>query len=51
MSEQENCNTLERFFQASVRHDLAAIDDLVVLEPITDGLLLRYVSLIYASAP
>ena len=29
MSEQENRNTLERFFQASVRHDLAAIDDLV----------------------
>ena len=29
MSEQENRNTLERFFQAFVRHDLAAIDDLV----------------------
>jgi hypothetical protein len=29
MSEQENRNTLERFFQAFARHDLEAIDDLV----------------------
>jgi hypothetical protein len=28
MSEQENRNTLERFFQAFSRHDLDAIDDL-----------------------
>jgi limonene-1,2-epoxide hydrolase len=29
MSEQENRNTLERFFQAFALHDLDAIDDLV----------------------
>ena len=29
MSEQENRNTLERFFQAFARHDLDIIDDLV----------------------
>jgi hypothetical protein len=29
MSEQENRNTLERFFQALARHDLDIIDDLV----------------------